>query len=145
MNASKSLRRVHADTDEHGAEPLAYVHELLLLMVITSTFASAMPTTTNDAGAGEPAAIEVITASDKKPVDRSNDGRGDELKRLPVRLSADGTLWIENEALSVTELAERARSRKAVKLLLQVDGAPYPLLLKTLRSLADAGLSADLS
>ncbi len=143
MNASKSLRRIHADTDEHGAEPLAYVHELLLLMVITSTFASAMPTTTNDAG--EPAAIEVITASDKKPVDRSNDGRGDELKRLPVRLSADGALWHENQALSVAELAERARSAKAVKLHLKVEGTPYPLLLKTLRSLADAGLSADLS
>lgn len=145
MNVSKPVRR-HADTEESGVESLAYVHEVLLLLVITSTLATSMPTTKNDAGAGEPAAIEVVAADSKKPADRPNDGRGDTLGRLSVRLSADGALWHENQALTVAELADRARARKAVKLHLQVDQqTPYTLLQKTLKSLSDAGLFVELS
>ena len=146
MSASKPVRRFHADTDESGVESLAYVHEVLLLLVITSALASPMSATKGDAGSGETAAIEVVAASSKKPTDRPNDGRGDALGRLSVRLSADGVLWHENQTLAVTELTNLARSRKAVKLLLQVnEQTPYTLLQKTLRSLSDAGLAVELS
>lgn len=146
MSTSSPVRRLHADTDENGVESLAYVHELLLLLVVTSTLANAVPATKGDAGSGESAAIEIVAASSKKPMDRTNDGRGDALVRLPVRLSADGMLWYENQALAVPELAERARVRKAVKLLLQVDErTPYTLLQKTIKSLSDAGLAVELS
>lgn len=147
MSVPKPVRRLHADTDESGVESLAYVHEVLLLLVITSALASPiMSSSKSDTGAGEPAAIEVVAANSKKPTDRPNDGRGDTLGRLSVRLSADGALWHENQALTVAELAERARARKAVKLHLQVDQqTPYTLLQKTLKSLSDAGLSVELS
>lgn len=146
MSVPKPVRRLHADTDENGTESLAYVHEVLLLLVITSALASPMPATKGDAGSGETAAIEVVAASSKKPTDHPNDGRGDTLGRLSARLSADGALWHENQALTVAELAERARARKAVKLHLQVDQqTPYTLLQKTLKSLSDAGLSVELS
>lgn len=146
MSVPKPVRRLHADTDESGVESLAYVHEVLLLLVITSALASPMSSSKSDTGAGEPAAIEVVAANSKKPTDRPNDGRGDTLGRLSVRLSADGVLWHENQTLVVTELANLARSRKAVKLLLQVnEQTPYTLLQKTLKSLSEAGLTVELS
>lgn len=146
MNVSKPVRRLHADTDESGVESLSYLHEVLLLLVVTSVLTGPMPATKSDAGSGETTAIEVVAANSKKPTDRPNENRGDTLARLSARLSADGALWHENQTLAVTELAERARARKAVKLHLQVDQqTPYTLLQKTLKSLSDAGLFVELS
>ena len=143
MSASKPVRRFHADTDESGVESLAYVHEVLLLLVITSALASPMSATKGDAGSGETAAIEVVAASSKKPTDRPNDGRGDALGRLSVRLSADGVLWHENQTLAVTELTNRRV--RARQWLLQVNEQTPTLLQKTLKSLSEAGLTVELS